>query len=112
MTAAWRHYDEAAAAFDRDRSRLIGEENYLREVDAALETATPRLLDLGCGTGRPIAEWFIERGWEVTGVDAAGAMIALCRERFPEATWIEHDMRRSRSASGSTRSSPGTASSI
>ena len=32
-------------------------------------------------------------GGVFTGVDAAPAMIALCRKRFPEATWIEADMR-------------------
>jgi SAM-dependent methyltransferase len=42
-------------------------------------------LDLGCGSGRPIARTLIERGCQVTGVDAVPAMIILCEQAFPSA---------------------------
>jgi trans-aconitate methyltransferase len=29
----------------------------------------------------------------VTGVDVSAAMLALCRRRFPQGTWIQQDMR-------------------
>lgn len=51
------------------------------------------ILDLGCGTGEPIAQFFIEKGHNVTGVDAAKAMLNLCKERFPQATWVLEDIR-------------------
>ena len=51
------------------------------------------VLDLGCGTGEPIARYLIERGFAVTGVDASPTMIALSRARFPDREWIVHDMR-------------------
>ena len=35
----------------------------------------------------------IEVGCAVTGVDASHAMIAMCRDRFPEQTWMVRDMR-------------------
>jgi len=92
MTDISRLYDKVAADFDRDRGRFIGEQNYLGAIAARLG-AGKRVLDLGCGTGEPIARFFIEAGCALTGVDAAPAMIALCRERFPEMNWIEHDMR-------------------
>ena len=41
------------------------------------------ILDLGCGAGEPIARYFLDAGCEVTGVDAAPAMIAIARSRFP-----------------------------
>jgi len=53
----------------------------------------PRILDLGCGSGEPIARFFIEKGYELTGVDAAPAMIGICRQRFPKAHWLVADMR-------------------
>lgn len=93
MTDVSRLYDQVAADFDRDRSSLAGEENYLGAIAARLGSGRARVLDLGCGTGEPIARFFIESGCALTGVDAAPSMIALCRERFPEMTWIEHDMR-------------------
>lgn len=52
-----------------------------------------RVLDLGCGTGRPIAQYFLSHGGRVTGVDGAAAMTRLCKRRFPTAAWITHDMR-------------------
>lgn len=59
-----------------------------------LTPANARLLDLGCGNGAPIAAYFIEQGYRVTGVDSAQAMIARCRQRFPQQEWRKMDMRQ------------------
>jgi SAM-dependent methyltransferase len=90
----WQLYDAHAAAFDRDRGRTRMEEAYLRRVVELLQPDRRRVLDVGCGAGEPIARFFLDAGYDFTGVDAAPAMIALCRSRFPSATWIECDMRR------------------
>ena len=68
------------------------ERPYLDAVSSHLQLGAS-VLDLGCGAGVPIARHFIDGGYAVTGVDAASAMIARCRERFPQAEWIEADMR-------------------
>jgi SAM-dependent methyltransferase len=65
-----------------------------------LETATSlvpppgTVLDAGCGSGEPIARYFIEQGYDVTGVDVVGEMLELCRVRFPQMRWLQADMRR------------------
>ena len=41
------------------------------------------ILDLGCGTGVPISQTLIERGFKVYGVDASASMITAFRARFP-----------------------------
>lgn len=41
------------------------------------------VLDLGCGTGVPISELLIERGFHLYGVDASPRMVAAFRARFP-----------------------------
>jgi SAM-dependent methyltransferase len=41
------------------------------------------VLDLGCGTGVPISQALIERGFNVYGVDASATMVAAFRARFP-----------------------------
>lgn len=85
-------YARHAAAYDRLRSRSLQERAYLDAVQAGVP-ASGEILDLGCGMGEPIARHFIELGHRVTGVDAAPAMIARCRERFPDQHWLEADMR-------------------
>lgn len=42
------------------------------------------VLDLGCGTGVPISQALIERGFQVYGVDASPTIVAAFRARFPD----------------------------
>ena len=51
------------------------------------------VLDIGCGSGQPIARHLLERGFCVVGVDSSPTLIATCRRRFPEAQWMLADMR-------------------
>jgi len=51
------------------------------------------VLDLGCGAGEPIARWFMAEGFTLTGVDFAGAMLDIARQRWPEGDWRQADMR-------------------
>lgn len=85
-------YERFARDYDRDRDRSLLERGYLDAVLVRLGKDR-RVLDLGCGSGEPIVRYLIEAGCEVTGVDAAPAMIDLCRSRFPEARWQVADMR-------------------
>lgn len=43
------------------------------------------VLDLGCGSGYPIAQILVDVGFAVHGVDAAPSMVAAFRTRFPGA---------------------------
>ena len=51
------------------------------------------ILDLGCGTGRPIAQYFIEQGHQITGVDFSPNMLRIARKFFPNHDWIDGDIR-------------------
>jgi ubiquinone/menaquinone biosynthesis C-methylase UbiE len=51
------------------------------------------VLDLGCGSGRPVAQNLVSHGVRITGVDVSPTMISLCRSRMPEQEWIVSDMR-------------------
>ena len=51
------------------------------------------MLDLGCGTGEPVARLLVERGFRVVGVDESEAMLAVARRVVPGAEFIRADMR-------------------
>jgi len=54
-------------------------------VNAMLETVSPGVaLDAACGTGRHAAK-LVELGHRVIGVDTTDAMLAIAREKVPEA---------------------------
>jgi cyclopropane fatty-acyl-phospholipid synthase-like methyltransferase len=69
-------------------------EHVLRYVDRVLEglPAGAKVLDLGCGTGEPVAKYVVERGFTVTGVDESEEMLKFARQAIPEAALIHADM--------------------
>ena len=85
-------YERQAAQYDAARSRALFEAKWLARFTASLPPGG-RVLDLGCGTGEPIARWFIAEGFQVTGVDFAQAMLAIARTRWPDGDWRQADMR-------------------
>jgi len=85
-------YGREAATWARQRNRSLWERPAL-EACVAGRAPGLRVLDLGCGSGQPIAEWFIARGDAVTGVDGAAAMLAEAHARVPEMERVLADMR-------------------
>ncbi len=55
----------------------------LRGYTSRRGIARPRILEIGCGSGRETAFLF-EQGYEAFGVDASNAMIACARSYHPE----------------------------
>jgi SAM-dependent methyltransferase len=88
------HYEKHATAWDSDRqnSGLNDQVWHDRFIDCLPIGAS--VLDLGCGSGRPVAQHMHERGLHVTGVDSSPTMISLCRSRLPDQQWMVADMRR------------------
>lgn len=64
-------------------------------VDAILPDPGSELdiLDLGCGTGFPIARYLLARGHRVTGVDSSLEMLRRARKRVPDARLVCADAR-------------------
>jgi len=85
-------YERHAQHWDQDRGRDLFEQPWL---DRFLGFVAPgaSILDVGCGSAEPIARFFIERGYEVTGVDSSPSLIDICKRRFPKQYWIVADMR-------------------
>lgn len=86
-------YDENSAAWDEMRGSGDGIEQPWLDRFAALLPRGGTVLDIGCGSGRPVAGDLIQRGFRLTGIDSSPSLIALCRERFPRQEWLVGDMR-------------------
>ncbi len=72
-------YDRIARGYARSRDRTLFERGWL---DRMLAHAPGRqVLDLGCGTGLPIARYLTDRRCRVTGVDGAATMMATFSAR-------------------------------
>jgi len=81
-------YDAIAEHFNELRTTLQPkEEEYLALLLDPLPDGST-ILDLGCGTGRPIAAHIVSRGHHVMGVDGSAALLALARAQLPEQPWI------------------------
>jgi cyclopropane fatty-acyl-phospholipid synthase-like methyltransferase len=85
-------YDLIADQWSQERhASKFREQPY---IDRFLDLAKPgaHILDLGCGSGRPIGRYLLDRGYRLTGVDASLAMLDLARTNCPEAELIVGDM--------------------
>lgn len=56
-------------------------------------SAPSKIVDIGCGTGRPVCAALAAAGHDVLGIDISAAMIAAARERVPEARFEKRDLR-------------------
>ncbi|MCA0043633.1 class I SAM-dependent methyltransferase [Celeribacter sp. ASW11-22] len=88
-------YERQARAFDIARTKTLIERRWLDRMlgYAPHYHGRRRVLDLGCGSGRPISQYLYDRRCEVTGVDGAASMISLFQMNLPRARAIHADMR-------------------
>ncbi|MFE4454011.1 class I SAM-dependent methyltransferase [Streptomyces sp. NPDC056796] len=93
------HQHPAAQAFDAigaDYERAFaGSPAHRASLNRLLERLTPhsRVLDVGCGTGRPTALTLATAGHEVLGVDVSPVMVDLASRSVPEASFRCADIR-------------------
>lgn len=88
-------YERHACEWDADRNLHVTRWNDKPWHDRFI-AALPRaasVLDLGCGSGSPVARYMAERGLYVTGVDSSPTLISMCRQRLPDHEWLVDDMR-------------------
>jgi SAM-dependent methyltransferase len=85
-------YQWHATDWDRERGRDLFEKPWLDRFLALLPPGAS-VLDIGCGAGEQIARYLMETGCQVTGIDSSPALIAMCKDRFPDQEWVVADMR-------------------
>jgi SAM-dependent methyltransferase len=90
------HYERHARDWDADRNRDADSGNDKPWHDrfvAVLPGGKATILDLGCGSGSPVAKYMAECGFHVTGVDSSPTLLSLCSDRLPDHEWMVGDMR-------------------
>ncbi|OTG85576.1 SAM-dependent methyltransferase [Acinetobacter sp. ANC 4558] len=85
-------YQKHAKAWTALRGKYLYEKKWL---DLFLAHLIPQsnLLDLGCGSAQPIAEYLIQHHHSVVGIDSADQMIQDAQINFPQHIWLKADMR-------------------
>ncbi|MDH3890799.1 MAG: class I SAM-dependent methyltransferase [candidate division Zixibacteria bacterium] len=83
-------YDKIAECYLKDREKF---ENW-NELEEFCSKLPPkaRVLDVGCGTGTPVARYLIEQGFEVVGIDVSKEMLKVARWNVPEASFVQMNM--------------------
>jgi SAM-dependent methyltransferase len=86
-----RGYDAASVRYDQEYG---GTTKYQAWLGQLRETILPggAVLDLGCGSGLPVARNLAEAGFDVTGVDISDVQISRATELVPQAHFIRADI--------------------
>ncbi len=81
-------YNKIAHVWSSARNKFFGRER--EYIDTVLLTAPvgSTILDMGCGTGHPMAEYIISQGHHILGVDQSEEMLAIAKRNFPNEKWV------------------------
>jgi len=84
-------YDTFAHTYEASRGHF-DISDLLDNFYARLPLANRALLDLGCGAGEPVAQYFLDRDWSVVGVDFSEKMIELAGRYAPAMQALQSDI--------------------
>ncbi|KIJ50908.1 hypothetical protein M422DRAFT_27044 [Sphaerobolus stellatus SS14] len=93
MTSNEEAYDIIGTTFQESSSENTAYCRAVCEEIAGMLSPGTNVLDIGCGTGVPVAETFVKAGHNVTGIDFSQTMVDLAQRQVPEGSFIKADMR-------------------
>jgi SAM-dependent methyltransferase len=85
-------YRRHAVAWAAARGSELAERAWIDRFAALLDPGA-RVLDIGCGSGQPVAAYLAGQGHPVAGIDSSPEMIALFRANLPDQAAEVADMR-------------------
>ena len=87
-------YDRRSSDWIADRGTVLTDADraWLDRFTAGFSPGDT-ILDVGCGSGRPIAAALLERGFRVTGIDASARLIAHAAADLSSGRFVQADMR-------------------
>lgn len=81
-------YNAIAPRWAAARSAFFGREREYLDLLVPGKECGASVLDLGCGTGRPLSEYLQSKGASIVGVDQSEKMLAMFSENLPSATAV------------------------
>jgi 2-polyprenyl-3-methyl-5-hydroxy-6-metoxy-1,4-benzoquinol methylase len=85
-----RGYDALSVRYDEAYGAETKYEPWLSDLCARIP-AGGTVLDLGCGSGVPVARSLADAGYRVTGIDISEVQVRRARQRVPRAEFIQVD---------------------
>jgi trans-aconitate methyltransferase len=85
-------YDLIAEGFANMRTSFYKEQHH---IDVFLSYLQPNahILDVGCGSGKPIAAYLLEKGFKVTGLDGSKELLKIAALNCPNLRTLRGDIR-------------------
>jgi 2-polyprenyl-3-methyl-5-hydroxy-6-metoxy-1,4-benzoquinol methylase len=83
-------YDAIASTYVERYGRSKVRDSWLTELIALLPRQA-RVLDLGCGSGLPVARELVARGFDVVGIDGSARQIEMARGNVAGAEFLQAD---------------------
>lgn len=87
-----KFYDSLGAKYETGFAHDEGLISFVKTLVTLLPSSS-NVLDMGCGTGKPVAYSLAQAGHDVTGVDISEVMVDLSRQAVPNGTFEVSDMR-------------------
>ncbi len=83
-------YDKIAETWHKEREWYVEQPS----IDEAIAHLKPgaKILDAGCGSGKPIAAYLIEKGFDVYGVDISPQLLRYAENIIPKNKLFESDL--------------------
>lgn len=89
-----KQFNEYAEIYDELFSAAMDYEKEVNFYDKILsENKCKKILEVGCGVGHR-GEFFIDKGYEYTGLDMSEGMLRIARQKYPEIRFIQGDVRK------------------
>ena len=82
-----KQYEKIFEWFDSHRNRDLIEKDWLDLTISHLKPSA-KILDVGCGMGQPIAQYFLDKGYDLTGIDGSEKLVALAKQRLQNGNYF------------------------
>lgn len=86
------NYDLIAEKWVKNRTQIPAKDLQLFDIFISKLPRNGKILDLGCGSGTPIAKLLANSGFSVLGVDRSEKLLEVAKNTLPDIAWVHADI--------------------